>query len=69
MRNSDDIHRAAARARLRIEFGPVVNDDAIDVVVDESFAARATARIHQFIPVLAEREARERLRQLARTGR
>jgi hypothetical protein len=41
------------------------SDDVIEHVVRESFAERQDARIKDFVGLLVERSARERLRRLA----
>ncbi|WP_292836412.1 arsenate reductase ArsC [Microbacterium sp.] len=60
------LHRAAAR--LAQQFSGMVNDETVERVVFESYAALArTATVTTHLPALAERFARERLTALAQS--
>jgi arsenate reductase (thioredoxin) len=57
---------ADADARLRSEFAGVLSVETVDRTLEESFSRlERSARIQAFVPVLAERAARDRLRHLA----
>jgi protein-tyrosine-phosphatase len=55
-----------AAARLHEEFAGVFNPETIESVLTDSFERLADARIKVFVPLLAERFARERLRSAAK---
>jgi hypothetical protein len=52
-------------ARLYSEFDGVIDAQQIEAVIEDSLTRWADAPIQTYIPVLAERYARERLRELA----
>jgi arsenate reductase (thioredoxin) len=58
-------HLHAVAARLGIEFAGLFSTETIDRYLQESADQFANAPIRDFIPVLAERFARERLRAVA----
>jgi len=51
---------------LTREFEPNVPWDTIHEVVEDTFASLGGARIKSFVPILARRMARDRLRRMAR---
>ena len=64
-----DVHRAAAAQRLEAEFGELIPPDTIDRTLEESYERWSEARITMYVPVLAERAARDQLRHLVRRKR
>lgn len=70
-RSPEDLEVAVQRVtRALLSAGsPDVPGDVVERTVRDCFAERQDARIRDFVGLLAEREARERLRQLAGTGR
>jgi protein-tyrosine phosphatase-like protein/uncharacterized protein DUF3562 len=58
----DDIH-----VRLRKEFAATLPAETVDRTLDDSVATLTKgARVQLFVPVLAERVARDRLRAMSR---
>ena len=57
------VHEAAKR--LRSEFAGIFSEETIERYIGESLELLGNARINVFVPVLAHRFARERLRALA----
>jgi len=47
---------------LAVEFEPLVGRDELHRVVHQSFEELAGAKIKSFVPILARRDARQRLR-------
>jgi hypothetical protein len=62
----DQVRRVTAA--LKNGNGLEVSDEVIEQTVRECFAERDGARIQDFVSLLAERSARERLRRLAQDG-
>jgi hypothetical protein len=58
----DGTHLEAVKRRLTDEFCGVFPADEVRREVDNSLAGLADARVQNFLPVLAERGARHRLR-------
>jgi hypothetical protein len=63
----DQVRRVTAA--IKNGNGLEASDDVIEQTVRECFAEREDARIQDFVSLLAERSARERLRRLAGTER
>jgi arsenate reductase (thioredoxin) len=60
---------AEVDARLRKEFADLLSPETVDRTLQESVAQLTdNARVQLFVPVLAERVARDRLRALTRTA-
>lgn len=60
-----DAHHASAAQRLKAEFGATIPPEAIEAALDESFSHWEEARITMYVPVLAERAARDRLLRMS----
>ena len=60
-----DSHRVATEQRLAREFAGVIPPDTIHRTLEESYARWNHARITMYVPVLAERFARDHLRSMA----
>jgi len=58
-----DQHVQAVAGKLSAEFGDVVSPDLVLRLVTESFDSFAGAPIKTFVPVLAYRHVRQRLRE------
>ena len=58
-----------ATQRLVEEFSGSVPEDMIEAIIDDSIARWADAPVQAFVPVLVERRARQRLRELSRSQR
>ena len=53
-------------SQLTEEFGPAVPAEVVRRTVADSFESFSDSRISGFVPILARRHARERLRRYAR---
>jgi len=60
-----DAHHASAAQRLKAEFGEILPPETIEQTLDESFSHWEEARITMYVPVLAERAARDHLMRLS----
>lgn len=58
----EQVHRVSTD--LTREFAGVVSEPAVEAAVWESFHAFTHSPIRTFVPILAQRNARERLRRL-----
>ncbi|MHB8510590.1 MAG: three-helix bundle dimerization domain-containing protein [Actinomycetota bacterium] len=58
-----------ARKRLVSEFGHTVPPETIEAVIEDQLSRWEDAPVQAYIPVLTERIARQRLRELARSQR
>ena len=57
---------AGATERLHTEFAGIVSRETVERFVDDSLVRLSASRYDDFVPLLAERFARERLRAVAR---
>ncbi|GAC1415236.1 MAG: hypothetical protein NVSMB57_10730 [Actinomycetota bacterium] len=62
--NVNDRVSDAAR-RLAEEFSEAVPPETIEAIIEDSVARWADAPVQAYVPVLVERAARQRLRELA----
>jgi len=60
-----DAHHSSAAQRLKAEFGESVPPETIEATLAESFSSWEEARITMYVPVLAERAARDRLLRIS----
>jgi hypothetical protein len=65
----DAVNLEKARDRLAGEFSAVVSTETVAECLRDSAGRLADARIQTFVPVLAERIAREKLLAIAQAGR
>ena len=68
-REREEAAIGAAVAHLVRRFGDHIPDDELEATVRACYRSWPDARIREFIPILAERCARERLAQAAREPR
>ncbi|GAC1381083.1 MAG: hypothetical protein NVSMB48_08360 [Marmoricola sp.] len=63
--STDSEERALAAVRHRLESKyPATDPDVVNLAVDVSYQSLRSARIREFIPVLVEREANDKLAHL-----
>ncbi len=66
--SEEEVETEAIRVRLEHDFTPAVPVALIDLVWEEEQERLADAAIRRFLPLLAERAARDRLRGLSGTA-